>query len=426
MPQLSALEQTVIDHLDYDNLLQMLDTLVRVQSIDGSPAENEAQRTAAALMQSVGMEVNQWSVDMQQLSQNLAYSAEVPRDTMIGTIGRMGGTTGKTLLLNGHTDVVPVGNPDRWTVDPWGLTLDPDNDRVYGRGTCDMKGAICCAMAAIKAIVDSGVELKGSVLLEPVFGEEDGGSGTLAAIEYGITADACIVMEPTELNITPAQAGSYNFRIKIPGKAAHGALRHEGVDPLTKFLNIYQALLALEKTRNADVDHPMFADFDVPYPICVGKAFGGSWPSTVMEVFTLEGRYGIKVGEDPLDAMAEFETMLNSVASEDAWLRENPPILEWWGGTFDPAEIPLDAPIVHATQDAFRAVTDIDAGLRGIPAGTDMRLLINQGGIPSVLFGPGDVRMAHQDDEFVPLNELKTFTEVLVVTILRFCDIIEP
>ncbi len=423
MQQLSALEQTVIEQLDFDNLLQMLDTLVRVRSVDGSPEENEAQRTAANLMQSIGLEVNQWPVDMAALAQNPAYSAEVERDTMVGTIGVFGGTSGKTLLLNGHTDVVPVGRPDRWSVDPWQLTVDVAADRAYGRGACDMKGAICCAIAAIKAISDAGVSLAGNVILEPVFGEEDGGSGTLAAIEYGVTADACIVMEPTELNITPAQAGSYNFRIKIPGKAAHGALRHEGVDPLTKFLKIYQALLDLEATRNANVDHPMFADFDVPYPICVGKAFGGSWPSTVMDVFTLEGRYGIKVGEDPKVGQAELEAMLANITEDDDWFRENPPILEWWGGTFDPAEIPLDDPIVIATQDSFRSVTNAEAGLSGIPAGTDMRLLINQGGIPSVLFGPGDVRIAHQDDEFVPLSELKTFAEILTVTIMRFCGV---
>jgi len=232
-------------------------------------------------------------------------------------------------------------------------------------------------------------------------------------------------MEPTELMIAPAQAGAYNFRITIPGKAAHGAMRFEGVDPLEKFLLVYQAILDLEKLRNQDADHPMFASYPVPYPICVGKIQGGVWASTVAETLTFEGRYGVKIGEDPAAAKQQLEKFLFTAVQTDPWLKENPPVIEWWGAQFDPAEIPVDHKIVQETTVSFQEITGKTPQLQGMPYGADMRLLVNVGGIPTIMFGPGNVRKAHQPDEFVPLADLKTCSQTLALTVLRFCKIVE-
>ncbi len=420
---MNAIEQSVMDKLDFAALLQALDRMVQIPSLSGSEDEVRVQEDTAVLMQSLGLDVETWQIDFNQLRAHPAYSAEIERTTGLGVIGSFGGDDGPVLILNGHTDVVSAGEMDRWHYPPWRATLNEAEGRVYGRGALDMKGGLCCALFALKAIIDAGVTLKGKVLVQAVIGEEDGGTGTLAAVLHGPTADAAIIMEPTELLIAPAQAGAYNFRVTITGKAAHGAMRFEGVDPLEKFMLVYRAILELEQSRNKDVDHPLFAKYPVPYPICVGKIQGGNWASTVAESLEFEGRYGVKIGEDPAAAKEQFEEWIRTAVQQDPWLQKNPPIVEWWGAQFAPAEIAADHAIVRETAVAFQEVTGEVAQLQGMPYGADMRLLVNQGHIPTIMFGPGDVRKAHQPDEFVPLHDLKICTQTLALTILRFCQV---
>ena len=420
---MNAIEQSVMDKLDFAALLQALDRMVQIPSLSGSEDEVRVQEDTAVLMQSLGLDVETWQIDFNQLRAHPAYSAEIERSAGLGVLGSLGRDDGPVLILNGHTDVVSAGEMDRWHYPPWRATLNEAEGRVYGRGALDMKGGLCCALFALKAIIDAGVTLKGKVLVQAVIGEEDGGTGTLAAVLHGPTADAAIIMEPTELLIAPAQAGAYNFRVTITGKAAHGAMRFEGVDPLEKFMLVYRAILELEQSRNKDVDHPLFAKYPVPYPICVGKIQGGNWASTVAESLEFEGRYGVKIGEDPAAAKEQFEEWIRTAVQQDPWLQKNPPIVEWWGAQFAPAEIAADHAIVRETAVAFQEVTGEVAQLQGMPYGADMRLLVNQGHIPTIMFGPGNVRKAHQPDEFVPLHDLKICTQTLALTILRFCQV---
>ncbi|WP_420631849.1 ArgE/DapE family deacylase [Candidatus Leptofilum sp.] len=413
----------MLDKLDFDGLLQALDRLVQIPSLDGSVEERTVQEETAVLMQSLGLKVDTWEIDFPKLAQHPDYTAEVERDSGLGVLGSYGQGNGPSLILNGHTDVVAAGELGRWHFPPWRATYNPADGKVYGRGTLDMKGGLCCAIFAVKAIIDAGIQLKGRVTIQAVIGEEDGGAGTLAAVLQAPRADAAIIVEPTELTIAPAQAGAYNFRITIPGKAAHGAMRFEGVDPLEKFLLVYQAILDLEKVRNADVDHPLFASYPVPYPICAGKIQGGVWASTVMETLTFEGRYGVKIGEEPASAKKELEEWVQTAVQSDPWLRENPPVIEWWGAQFDPTEIPVTHEIVRETAASFQEISGKEPQLQGMPYGADMRLLVNVGGIPTIIFGPGDVRKAHQPDEHVSLADLKICTQTLALTILRFCQV---
>ena len=420
---MNAIEQSVMDKLDFAALLQALDRMVQIPSLSGSEDEVRVQEDTAVLMQSLGLDVETWQIDFNQLRAHPAYSAEIERSAGLGVLGSLGRDDGQVLILNGHTDVVAAGELDRWHHPPWRATLNEAEGRVYGRGALDMKGGLCCALFALKAIIDAGVTLKGKVLVQAVIGEEDGGTGTLAAVLHGPTADAAIIMEPTELLIAPAQAGAYNFRVTITGKAAHGAMRFEGVDPLEKFMLVYRAILELEQSRNKDVDHPLFAKYPVPYPICVGKIQGGNWASTVAESLEFEGRYGVKIGEDSAAAKGQFEEWIRTAVQQAPWLQKNPLTIEWWGAQFAPAEIAADHAIVRETAVAFQEVTGEAAQLQGMPYGADMRLLVNQGHIPTIMFGPGDVRKAHQPDEFVPLHDLKICTQTLALTILRFCQV---
>ncbi len=414
---MTDLERWVLEAVDLEGLVASLCDLIAIDSSGGR--ETPAQELAARMMTNAGMELDVWDLDLDGLRRDPAFCEEIPREHALGVVGRTGTGRGPTLVLNGHVDVVPAGDLERWSVPPWRGTVR--DGRVYGRGSADMKGGLCCASFAVRALRDAGVRLRGSALIQSVIGEEDGGLGTLAAIRRGHTGDAAIVLEPTQLVVAPAQAGAFNFRVTVPGIAAHGSLRAEGVSPIEKFIPLFHALQDLERRRNARPRHPAFADQELPYSLCVGTIRSGIWASTVPESLTFEGRLGIAVDEEPDAARREMEEALAEAAGADPWLRENPPVLEWWGGQFAPASIPGDHPLVATLSEAFRSVTGEGPAVAGMPYGADMRLLVHQGATPTVLFGPGDVRRAHAPDEFVPIAELAAATRVLALTMLRFC-----
>jgi acetylornithine deacetylase len=364
--------------------------------------------------------VDVWELDFEQLAQHPAYSVEVEREQSLGVAGVMGQNTGgRSLILNGHIDVVPAGDRANWRYDPWQGTLA--DGRLYGRGAVDMKGGLCCALFAAKALHDAGVSLAGQLIVESVIGEEDGGVGTLAAILRGYRADGAIVAEPTQLVVSPAQAGALNFRVTVPGLAAHGAMRDEGVSAIEKFFPLFQAIMELEQERNAAVTDPLFTPYQLPYAICIGKIEAGEWASTVAESLRFEGRYGVAVGEDVPSARRLLEETVAQAAQADPWLRQHPPQLEWWGGQFEPARISPDHPLVATLSRCFDEVTGAPPAVAGMPYGADMRLLVNEGNTPTVLFGPGDVRQAHRPDEFVPVVDLVKTVQALALTALRYC-----
>jgi len=412
-----TLERHVLQAIDTERLLEWLADLVAFRSVGGH--ETPAQERMAELMATVGLSVERWPIDLDALRTHPAYTADIERDHALGVRGRWGQGSGPTLVLNGHIDVVPAGDGNRWAYPPWQATRV--GNYVYGRGTADMKGALCCALVAIEALVQTGVSLRGAVELHSVVGEEDGGVGTLAAIAHGLEADAAIVMEPTQLMVAPAQAGALSFRITVPGSAAHGALRAEGVDPIDKFIPLYRALQTFEAQRNRAADDPLFAAFDVPFALCIGTIRGGEWPSSVAESVVCEGRLGVGPHEDLPSVRSVFEQVVRHVAETDPWLRQHPPVVEWWGAQFAPARTDSEDLIVQTVSGAYEAVLREPPVCRGMPYGADMRLLVNQANIPTVLFGPGDIRNAHAPDEHIAVDQLIAASKMLALTILRYC-----
>jgi acetylornithine deacetylase len=198
-------------------------------------------------------------------------------------------------------------------------------------------------------------------------------------------------------------------------------VREEGISAIEKFMPIYEALMALERKRNAAIQEPLYERYRLPYALCIGRLTAGDWPSSVAESLVFEGRYGVAVGEDLPVARRALEEAVTQAADADPWLCEHRPAVEWWGGQFEPASIPVEHPLVLAVQDAFEATTGAPPSVEGMTYGADMRLLVNVGKTPTVLFGPGDVRRSHRPDEFVPIDELGTAARTLALTALRFC-----
>jgi len=411
-------ERRVLERLDLEGMLAFLSELVAIPSLGGN--ETPAQELVAGWMEGNGIEVDLWELDMPTLRLHPAYSAEIERDRGLGVVGILGREgEGRDLILNGHVDVVPSGNPDRWSIPPWEGRVE--GGRVWGRGALDMKGGLVAALFAAKAVLDAGVRLKGRLLLESVIGEEDGGVGTLAAILRGHLADGAIIMEPTALSVCPVQAGALNFRISISGKAAHGCIRDEGVSALEKLWPVHRELLALEARRNHNCTDPLFRGYEKPFPLSIGRVEGGDWASSVPDWVRLEGRYGLAPDEDVVEAKEAFQEALRRAAEDDTWLKGHPPEVEWWGGRFLPARTPLASDVVTTLQESARGVLGFHPKTEGVTFGSDLRLMVREGGIPTVLFGPGDIRLAHADNESVAITELENTMKTLAITALRFC-----
>ena len=416
---LTARERRVVEAVDPDALVADARRLVRIPSWHGR--ETPAQVAMAELMERAGLEVDLWEIDLEALAAHPAHSAEIRRTRALGLVGTLPGRGGgRSLILNGHVDVVPPGDEVLWRHPPFeGMVED---GRLYGRGALDMKGALAAGLHALAALRAAGVTLKGAVHLQSVVGEEDGGSGTLATILRGYRADGAVVLEPTGLAVAPAQAGVLNFRVRVRGLAAHGAVREEGVSALEKLMPVYAALRALEEERNRRLGgDPLFAGHRLPFPICVGTVHGGDWASSVPDHVTVEGRMGLAPDEEPEDARRDMADALASVARGDAWLAEHPPELTWWGGRFLGARTPEDHPLVGALLGAGRHVLGREPALEGMTYGADLGLLVRVGGIPGVLFGPGDIRRAHRPDEHVDVDELVATARTLAVAAIRFC-----
>jgi acetylornithine deacetylase len=285
-----------------------------------------------------------------------------------------------------------------------------------------MKGGLAAAAIALKAAMGLGIEPRRNILFQSVVGEETGGLGTLAAIERGYRADAAVITEPTGLELCPVQAGALSFRLHVRGRAAHGAMRASGVSAIEKFWPIWKELSSFETDRHADFRHPLYPEGDLVAPLSIGKVASGNWPSTVPEELLAEGRFGIFPGEDAGTARASFEARVRAAQSRDAWLSANPVAIEWFEGQFEPGETPLDSPILRELSDCHREIEGSEPRTHGVSYGSDLRLFTRYAGMPAVLYGPGDVRLAHAANELVPLHELVEAAEVLTLLIARKLD----
>jgi acetylornithine deacetylase len=395
--------------------------LVRVPSISGTAEENAIQGMLSQRLDDDGLEVDAWAIPMTEtLAAEDFPGMEVERAEAWGTVGRLPGSgDGASLMLNAHVDVVPPGD-----VAPWGdqvpFSGTVSADTVYGRGACDMKAGLVSALWTLRAFAALRVPLRGDLILGTVVGEEDGGLGTYAMLRRGWRADACLIPEPTSLDIAPGSSGALTFRLTVRGRATHASRRTSGVSAIEKFIPVFAALRRIEAERNA-VKHPIMERWDLPIPIELGTIAAGDWASSVPDRLTSNGRMGVAIGEDVAAARRALEEAVAEASAADPWLRDNPVEVQWWGGQFAPGLTDVDAAIIGVVESAHAAVSSRAQASWGTPYGSDLRLMTNMGGVPTVHYGPGDASLAHAPRESVSVAELLTAARTLALVALEHC-----
>jgi len=404
--------------IDTERLVDDLRALVRIPSITGS--EEAVAAWAADTLGELGLEVEVVAPDPATIRADPDWPGEeMDRTSLPVVIGRAGRAGGRRVILSGHVDVVPPGDPATWTVDPWGGEVR--DGRLYGRGACDMKGGVASILTAVRALRGSGdlERLDGELMVVLVPSEEDGGQGTLAAIRAGATADLAIITEPSNLDVVVAHAGSITFRLTVPGRAAHASQRREGVSALDKLFLLTRALATDETLRNEAETEPLMRAMGLPYPTIIGIVNGGEWASTVLDRVTADGRYGVRLGQSAAEAETELRAAIEAACAADDFLREHPATVEITGGRFGSARVASDHPLPTGLADVAEAITGRRPAMLAEPYGADMQMFVNHGDTPCVIFGPGDVRVAHSADEYVPIDEVETCARVLAAWVLR-------
>lgn len=424
-PAVRVWRSRLLDYLDGHaaEMVSDLAGLVRVPSISGSADENTIQGVLGERLAGDGLEVDAWPIPMAEtVAAGDFPGTEVDRAEAQGTVGRLPGSgDGASLMLNAHVDVVPPGD-----LDPWGdqvpFSGSVSADTVYGRGACDMKAGLVASLWTVRAFAALAVPLRGDLILGTVVGEEDGGLGTYAMLRRGWRADACVIPEPTSLDIAPGNSGALTFRLTVRGRATHASRRTSGVSAIEKFIPIFAALRRLEAERNA-VKHPIMERWDLPIPIELGTIAAGDWASSVPGRLTSDGRMGVAIGEDVADARRALEEAVAEASAADPWLRDNPVEVRWWGGQFAPGLTDADAAIIGLVERAHAAVSSQAQARWGTPYGSDLRLMTNMGGVPTVHYGPGDASRAHAPRESVPIGELLTAARALTLVVLEHCGV---
>jgi len=404
----------------FDEEVSYVQELVRRPSRLGET--NACQRFVAESLAGFGLDVNEETIDVERLRRDPRYApVSWSYEGLINVIAtaKAGAAGGRSLILNGHIDVVPEGHHDQWHVPPWsGVVKD---GKLYGRGAGDMKGGIAAAIFALRAVQHAGCTLKGDVIVETVIDEECCGNGTLATLVQGHHADGAIIPEPLS-GLVIGSTGVMWCQIRVFGRGAHAQSAAAAVNAAEKAYPIIKALRAYEEELNAPARrHPIHEGHPHPYNINLGGVHGGVWASSVPEDCKLDVRIGFPPGISIEQMHDEVRGVVRRAADADPWLRENPPVVEFNGFHAPGWFIDTETDLFKIVQRNMERRTGKVPSLEAITGTTDNRYFSCEG-IPNVCFGPAAERI-HAIDECVDLASLREVTHIIAATIIDFVGV---
>jgi acetylornithine deacetylase len=421
----SSLEKKVSEQVVRmkEDMVQTLQALVRIPSLVGR--EGAAQAYMDRLYRSLNLEVSSILPELEKVKNHPAFiNTEMTYEGRPNVVGRLAGDgTRRSLILNGHVDVVSPEPVSGWKHDPWGGQVE--GDRLYGRGAGDMKAGLVANYFALKALLESGVRPRGTVMLQSVTDEEAGGAGgTLALLAQGYRADAMICTEPHNLNLTISHAGVNYFRVKVQGKISHAALAHLGVNAIGKMYLIYQSLIDLDEQRGREIRFPLFEKGSGrSCHLSIGTMKAGDWPSNVAGSAEMECRIGYVPGEKMADIKQMVERTVQETAAKDPWLKEHPPQVEWFGWQTEPWYQDPQHPFVQTFKGALAGTLGRDPEFIGRAGGIDSRFA-QYFDMVSACTGPraGGI---HGFDEYVEIPSVVQVAQAVATTVLRWCGVKE-
>jgi acetylornithine deacetylase len=404
-----------------DAAVAFLQEMISIPSVTGDEAA--IQKFLSQYMAGIGLDVDMWETDWEALQKHPGYRpvdrGYEGRPNIVATMKGTGG--GRSLLLNGHTDVIPVSGGAGWTDDPWSALIK--NGRVYGRGAADMKSGVASHILAVQYLKEAGLKTKGDVYINVVIDEEVSGHGTLDTVIRGYKADAGISGETSDLAVQPACIGRIWFEIEVHGKPAGIQKRYEGISGIDLGNKITQAVAGLEAIRVATVSHPLYPNALDSLPCIIGSFSAGNYPSAFPSSCLLKGSIGTVPGEDHEGVKQSLVEQIAREAAKDPWMKLHPPVVRFVGYDAQASEIPTGHPIVEIVCRSYKEVTGNDPQISGRQGAADTRFLNLYANTPTVIFGPGSTAVMHSNDEYVSIADYVTSIKVMALSIYDWCGV---
>jgi acetylornithine deacetylase len=424
-------EQTIADYVDQKRgrLIELTRDLIRIPSENAPPTggEEACQSYIAKALHACGWQPELYQItDVKGLDRHPLFQPGRDYTNRPNLGARMTGKGGgRSLVLSGHIDTVPRGT-QAWTRDPFGGEME--GNRIYGRGSNDMKAGIAMNLFAAQVLSELGLRLAGDLIFETVIDEEFGGvNGTLAGRVRGFNGDAAVIAEPSSLRICPAQRGGRAAHITFRAKG--GILNESGVpaqvtQQLTHFLTKVSEFAA-SRRRTAPM-HELYARQPDPVPVSITKVFTSPWgtrePITIPEECKVEFYWQLMPGESQDVVDREFHEWLDSVVqSEPSLFLDRPSVtfpLRWLPGS----AIPKSEPLVRELAACAEMVLGSAPPVVGIEAPCDMFVFHQAFSIPAVLWGPRGGN-THAADEYVEIDSLISAAKTLARFVCRWCGL---
>lgn len=411
----------------FDREVEFLTELVRHPSLRG--AERSAQDFIAGELGECGFAVDRWEVRTADISELPGYSAvEEPYTDAPNVVGALRSRTGagRSLILNGHVDVVPTGPRDMWAHDPFEPEIS--GDWLSGRGGGDMKAGLASNLFALEALRALGQRPAADVFYQSVVEEECTGNGALACLQRGYRADAALISEPFSEHLVSAQVGVLWFQVHLRGRPTHVAYAGTGANAIEAAFPLVAALHDLEARRNApERRHSEFADVEHALNLNIGKIVGGDWASSVPAWCSFDARMGLFPGEDLGELKAAIEETVRVAAAAHPFLADSLPEITYFGFAAEGYALADDVRQgTRAAEEALRTAHRTAAGaeleLEAITATTDARFFGLYADTPALVYGP-KAESIHGFDERVDLESVRRVTQTTALFIADWCGL---
>ncbi len=419
-------EDRAVDAVDTlsGEYLQFLADLVRCPTLLGQ--ETEGQELIYRRLVDLGLETRKWEPDSARMEADPDF-VPVERDYAgrpnVAGVLKPTGRRGRSLVLNGHVDVVPLGPLQWWSFDPWGAEVR--DGRMYGRGALDMKSGLVAALLAVAAVRESGARLRGPVRVESVIEEECTGNGMLASRLDSGRVDGAVLTEPTGLQVWTATLGVLWFEVCVRGRPAYVGEPGRHVNAVEKAASLIHRLKpAVVEALNRDFRHPEYDHRPRPLSLNVGQIEGGDWPSSVALECRFSCRMSFPIGWPPERSQDFAEEQVRRAAGTDPWLIRNPPAIRYNGfrarGWVTP---PVSGPssLVDLLEECHQGVTDRELERDAFPGTADARYFKAELGEQSIYYGPRGGNI-HAPDEYVELESVLECARVLSRLVIRWCS----
>ena len=407
----------------FDEQVDFLKALVRIPSLRGQEAP--CQDLVAERLHRFGYEVDQWQLDEAEMQHHpgfspVMYTSYERAYNVVGT-HRPRQRKGRSLILQGHVDVVPAGPAEQWTSPPF----EPSERGgwLYGRGAGDMKNGVTANLYAVEALKRAGMQPAAPLYQQSVIEEECTGNGALATILRGYQADGVLITEPHREQLMTAQVGVIWVQVELNVVPIHAGHTSSTFNVIEACFPIMQALRQLEAKWNAN-KAPSFADVDYPVKFVFTKIQGGEWPSSTPSRCTFDVRIGIYPEWNVADCQREIEATIREAAAQNPVLQQFPPTVRWHGFLSPGYVLPENTDVEAALAEAHEAVRCAPLTSHKGTALTDSRFYGLYQNTPALVYG-ANTKNSHSFDEAVELESLRRVTKVLALFVAEWCGLEE-